>query len=440
MDSQTAGSEALDGMTSALATPDQKELEALAIRLFDSEAVSAQRESSRRIFLADPAARTQDGLDTLDHALEELAYVQSMGAANGDPGRPKLMWYFTAPRRWLGHSVPGSRWGFDNPDNVYRFATVDGVSRYEIDVRPQEPGAVHFSYMLFDSFAGDNTKQRSIWLDQPIAALLDRHIVKRADGSFTITIDSDPANGRDNHIQSNADARIFMVRHTFTDWSRQHVPFVRIRRVGGPAIAAPASEQQLAERAAFLLKSGTDFVLRLNYNAFTVQPANVLAKPWIRGGGHGMSATGRFELEPGQALVVTLHPLGAQYLGFGIADPWTVTREHVRANGSLNNQQSVPNDDGSYTYVISATDPGVHNWLDTGGLHRGTMMLRWQALPPETRITEHAVREVRVVELDHLAAVLPADMVRVSPETRRQQYAERTRAYAHRYLPDEALA
>ena len=418
---------------SPLGTADQRELEALAMRLLASPEMAEQRAKSRELFLADPVARSEEGMATLDAALDELCCVHAMGAANSDPARPKVMWYFTAAREWMGQRVAGGRWGFDNPDNVYRFVTVDGQSSYRFTVRPNEPDAVYFSFMLFDSYAGDNTKQRSIWLDQPISALLDQHVQREADGSIIITLDNKPANGRKNHLQSNDDARIFMIRHTLTDWASQHVPFVDVERLDGPPAPAPESERELARRAAYLLAAATDFILRLNYNAFTVMPPNVLTKPWIRGGGHGMSANGRFVLGDDEVLLVTLDPLGAKYLGFGIADPWTVSFEHIHGNGSLNNSQAQANADGSYTYVISPRDPGVHNWLDTGGLKTGAMMQRWQGLPPGTVDTERGVRAVKIVKFDELRERLPAETVWLSPEQRAEQYRQRAVEYARRY-------
>jgi hypothetical protein len=37
---------------------------------------------------------------------------------------------------------------------------------------------------------------------------------------------------------------------------------------------------------------------------------------------------------------------------------------HPRSNRSLNKAQSEPNADGTWTYVLANTDPGVHNWVD----------------------------------------------------------------------------
>jgi hypothetical protein len=88
-------------------------------------------------------------------AIEELAFATALDAADGDSQRPKVVWGFTAPRTWLGHAVPGSRWGIDNPDNVYRIIPVDGNSKYEISVRSHAPGPIQYSFLVYDSFVGE---------------------------------------------------------------------------------------------------------------------------------------------------------------------------------------------------------------------------------------------------------------------------------------------
>lgn len=415
----------------ALATADQNAVETLAIKLLSSPEVAKQRDETLKLFKADPAAATPDGQKTLQNAVDELAFAAALGAANGDPTNPKVTWAYTAPRTWFGHTVPGSRWGIDNPDNVYRFITVDGASKYEITVRPQPPGPVQFSFLLYDTYFGENTKQKN--LDEPIAGLRDRDIKTEADGSFKITVDSDPVNGRPNHIQSNADAKILLIRNTFNDWGKQNPFAVNIQRVGGPEAAKPASETELARKAADYLKVGTETLLTLKNKSLTNEQPNTLSKPFLRGGNWGFASHGRFKLANDEGLLLTLDPTGAKYLSVDLTDPWLVSREHIRANGNLNNVAAQPNKDGSFTYVVSAKDPGIQNWLDTGGLQEGSILIRWQALPETVQSADGAVREVKVVKLAELPKLLPAETVKVTPEQRAKFYAQRALSYAHRY-------
>jgi hypothetical protein len=95
----------------------------------------------------------------------------------------------------------------------------------------------------------------------------------------------------------------------------------------------------------------------------------------------------------------------------------------------LNLSQAAPNPDGSFTYVIGPTDPGVANWLDTVGLASGLGILRWQATPPDAK-PETLLREFRVINQSELAGM--TQLPRVTPTQRRAVIARRAADYASR--------
>ena len=72
---------------------------------------------------------------------------------------------------------------------------------------------------------------------------------------------------------------------------------------------------------------------------------------------------------------------GAEYFTVPLSNIWGTTLDVLDRTGSLNKAQSLANDDGTYTYVIAAEDPGVHNWIDTDGLHEGILTLRMAEFP-----------------------------------------------------------
>jgi hypothetical protein len=88
--------------------------------------------------------------------------------------------------------------------------------------------------------------------------------------------------------------------------------------------------------------------------------------------------------------------------------------------------------------VISLSDPGVYNWLDTAGLHEGTFMVRWQGLPTSSSSTNSPGTTtvpsitVQVVQLFQLVSVLPSETRYATPEERTEQLAERAAGYAQR--------
>ena len=85
---------------------------------------------------------------------------------------------------------------------------------------------------------------------------------------------------------------------------------------------------------------------------------------------------GRFDLAPDEAFVVDLNDGGAEYFTVPLSNIWGTTLDILDRTGSLNKAQSVANEDGSYTYVIAPTDPGVANWIDSDGLREGILTLR----------------------------------------------------------------
>jgi hypothetical protein len=102
----------------------------------------------------------------------------------------------------------------------------------------------------------------------------------------------------------------------------------------------------------------------------------------------------------------------------------------------MNNAQGISNDDGTTTYVVAHADPGVHNWLDPAGLHELLVVHRWQGLPDPPGPDGPASAHGRLVDLADLDSVLPAGVVRVTPEQRRAQVEERLRSFLLRFRTD----
>jgi hypothetical protein len=142
---------------------------------------------------------------------------------------------------------------------------------------------------------------------------------------------------------------------------------------------------------------------------------------------------GRFDLRPDEAFVVDVDDGGAEYFTVPLSNIWGTTLEIVDRTGSLNKAQSHPGEGGGYTYVISATDPGTRNWIDTDGLNEGILTLRMAEFGPDGPREDLGARG-RVVKLDDLDAEVPG-LDRVTPEERAGELAARRAAYLRR-LPE----
>ena len=54
------------------------------------------------------------------------------------------------------------------------------------------------------------------------------------DGSFVITVSTEPADGRPNHLQLTSGSTIIAARNTLGDWNDEDPMSLSIERVGGP--------------------------------------------------------------------------------------------------------------------------------------------------------------------------------------------------------------
>lgn len=413
----------------ALDTRGQLDFEKTVAAVAADPRVRAARADVVAMYRADQQGATRAGRDTMDTAADSITMAATQTVVNDDPAKPHFNWMVTAPHCWHGLDVAGSGYGIDNPDNVHRHAAVDGQSTYVVHGRMPERRPAQLSFVLYGELPGTGAVTRE---GAPVLASLtsDRMQID-PDGSFTITVGPEPADGRVNHIRTTAQARLLISRDSLNNWAGERPSHLEIERTGGPTAPAPRTREQLATQTAELLRTIGRYWLDWDNTFIYSKAANDVQAPSVRGSGFGFATSGHFALGPNQALVVTLDPVGARYLGFQLTDPWGVAREYVERSGSLNQAQTRPNTDGTITYVISAADPGVWNWLDTSGIDGGMYAIRWQSVPADIDVTR-TVRSARLVDVADLDLELPAETTRVTPAQRVAQLDERAADYAGR--------
>ena len=406
-----------------LATQDQKDAEALGMRLFESAPVRAAREQARSILLADPVSKTRDGMLNRERALDLWTRALCMRETNSDPYRPKITWAVdNAPHEWFGYVYPGAGMGIDNPDNIHREIPIAGDCEYMIEGRYSANRTANFSFKLevepFDH-AG---------IDKHLFMLTTQEIVADADGRFTITLSRQSAQGKANHIQIGEEPwQTLWIRDSRADWS-QIVTELNVRRISGPDPKPERTEAELAQRIADFLPAYLRFWSSFKNGFLGYPDPNQVVGPIGREASWGFLAGGRFKLAADDALVITTTGGGARYRGFQVTDPWTMAPDPVYGQISLNTSQQKPNPDGTTTYVLALVDPGVHNWVDTGGLQEGWFLLRWQGFDgagnPEGLIRGNP-GESKLVKLAELEKHLPAGCPTVTIAQRREQIQKR---------------
>jgi len=422
-----------EGATGAiLATPAQIEAEKTLLRLLKQPKLKQLQATIKAKWAATPRGQMSDGAATLDEAIAQWTNSLIFGELAENQASPALLWGTDdTPRTWLGHRIGGVGTSGDNPDAVYRSGIIDGDNQYEI-LGKFDVGRKPTQFVL-ELDATRLTKipkidySKNSDLVTTVSMLTDRDIVTDPDGSFRITVGGQGEGP--NHMATKPGTLTVGVRDIIPDWERQRPARLSVRQVAGKPFA-PATYAETAQHVHEDLEGYVEFWAAFPDVWFGGLHGNKIAEPKPRNGGWGFVNGLSFDLAaPDDAILVTLDPAGAAYTGFQINDPWMIAPDAKKYQVCLSSAQAVGDADGTRTYVISMTDPGVANWLDTAGLHQGLAIMRWQALS-KTTTKDSLVREFRV--LKHSDLVKLPDLARVTPAQRKAAIAARARGYANR--------
>jgi hypothetical protein len=319
--------------------------------------------------------------------------------------------------------VPASKWGQENPDNIYRIIPIAHGGRYVVHGKRHANPPADVSYTLV---ADTNTSIT-------VGLLGQKDVVADADGAFAITLDETPADGRRNHIQVTPDARYLFIRDSLSDW-QQTANFLKVERLNPPT-RAPLTMDELASRAGLVMRDGVAPAYYWSRLVLNARPGE-MSQPHGTGPSGGLltqvTSHGWLALKDGEAAIVRFDPLEAAYCSMVLYDIWGRSLEYRDHLTSLNTSQMAADADGAFSFVISAQDPGVHNWLDTTGLHEVSVGLRWQGISPNAKTPPRVTTQV--VDASQLPPAISAGVRRVSPEQRAAQIRERQEAYDRRFV------
>jgi hypothetical protein len=244
--------------------------------------------------------------------------------------------------------------------------TLDANGHFELVISPDRP----------DGYAGN-------W--RPLDPLCEKFMVRivgcdwgiEREPRFGIArLDVDEAKGR-----TSAD----VLRHAFGE-----IPGI----VGVCALAFPTHVEELREQG------------HLNaLKIFDVSQMSGLAGQFYY--------EGAYELADDEALITEVKvPETYRYWSIILTNELYETTDWYNNQSSLNDKQGVVDSDGVFRTVISAGDPGVHNWLDTAGHPAGAIQGRW------FEASEKPMPSIRKVKLSDVRQHLPADTKRVTPQER----------------------
>ena len=461
----------LSNQVSPLGTPAQISRERIAMNTAATLPVKLMKFVLRQGFLA--AANQQfalvggpdaANLQALDNAVDEYALASAFSEQILNPMDPAVVTQVAAPHSWYGLDVGGSRLLYDNPDTIYRFIPVNKTSEYVLTGRILEGTPADTTFSVLEGTSG---------LTSSILTLDD--LERSPDGSFVITVSGEAATpGQRNHLVLTSSSTLIAARNTLGDWVAEEPMELEVHRVSGPPnslfaqlggfvlLGSLVNDNPLLASLASLipplriaeapLVRGTLTALLMvvrganqeaKYMALaTTDPTtgqlrapNVMTEPASNAEflANQLQSNGYFQLADNQALVLTIDPASAGFFNVPVYNDWTITDDYWNEQTSLNIDQAVSNPDGTYTLVVSPTDPGVANWVSTGGLNQGTISMRFQNVtdPEQDRPTVLS----QVVAIDQLNTVLPGTTVFLNPAERATQLELRQFGYNKRYAP-----
>jgi Protein of unknown function (DUF1214) len=319
--------------------------------------------------------------------LRVIARVSSLCSqlsVEADPDRPSFF-DMCSPTRMIGGP---------NPDGNYYLAMIRGDRRYRITGTRGSS-----AYLGFQILAGTGLTPRQM------ANYVSDVDLALSSGEFALVLSADEPADLDGAqwVQIPEDASSVVVREYIGDSSSEELATTRIEALD-PDPLTPLTDSELADQftamAWTLMKLVTlhrtikPELLDSPNTLLTAEAADLGAADTTP---DNLYMMGTFRLDPGEVLVLDIEPPDTRYWNVTLESIWHECLEPRRRHSSVTNRAVQPDADGRVRIAISAEDFGFGHWLDTGGRHRGFVVVRWldNPSPPDVTVSvrqreEHA--------------------------------------------------
>ena len=282
--------------------------------------------------------------------------------------------------------------GGPNPDGNYYLAMIRGDRSYRI------AGSRGTSaYLGLQILAGTGLTPRRM------AGYVSDVDLALESGEFGLILSADePADlAGAQWVKIPHDASSVVVREYIGDRAREELATLRIEALDpGPLTALTDGElaDQFTAMAWSLMKLATlhrtikPELLNLPNRLLTAEAANLGAADTTP---DNLYMIGTFRLEPDEALVLDIAPPDTRYWNVTLENIWHECLEPRGRHSSVTNRGVTPDPDGRVRIAVAAKDFGTGHWLDTGGRHRGFVVLRWldNPSPPDVTVSVHRCEE-----------------------------------------------
>jgi hypothetical protein len=363
-------------------------------------------------FPADEAARAEG----VRHLANQVACWLTYGLGHADPEHPAF--FRSSDLIYM--------WGGPNADQVARRAAIDGAGRYvvagtmgscedfvlQIKLGALQTGGADVAAEVYASKLG-------LKPGDDFALLLS---AEEERGDWTAWVPLPP------------DATFVHVRDYYFDWqAREPATFAieRLDRRGLPrAPITPEAVATTLDVAAGQVEHSIVFWMEYQERLRAQQQPNEFGTPAYVGRGVQdiMYSHSFVALEGHEALVLELDASDAELWGVQLYNRvWYEPLDYANRAASRNHRQVAVDADGHVRLVLSGSDPGVANWLDTEERAEVLCTIRWFR-PPSPPLVR-----AEVVDLEDLAGLLPAGTAMVDDDARRVEIAARAAHAGWRY-------
>ncbi len=283
--------------------------------------------------------------------------------------------------------------GGPNPDGEYSLAMIDGRHRYRV-----RGARGTTAYLGFQVLAGVGLTPRRM-----ASYVSDRDLAVDTDGTFAFVLSHERPTDAELDgapwVGMPEDASAIVVREYVADCATEVGATLGIDPLDPPGAPARPTDKQLGEQltgmAWTMAKLAT---LHRSIRPDLLETPNVLVTAEAAGLGaadttpDNLYELGTFRLADDEALVLEFVPPRTRFWSVTLENIWHECLEPYRRQSSLTNAHAGVGEDGTVTVVIAARDPGTGNWLDTGGRHRGFVVVRWLDHPEPPPIATRVVR------------------------------------------------
>lgn len=368
---------------------------------------SAWRRFSERLgVLADRIHAAHTPASPIDHA-DGYRYLCTLirnafdvAIEDFDPDHPMFTWL---TRR--------NKIGWDCPDALYANVAIHDDAVYRIT---GSRGSVHFlGLQLMAGIRSLHNTHADEWST-------DR------DGNFELIVSRDRQPGNWVPLQAGADT--IWMRQFFYDWENEQPASLWIDRIDAAhsrrsGMLDPGFLARRLDAVATHVEANVDLwlltslALRERFcNAF---PSHAFGGSQMGAQKHQQAGTCYFRLADDDALLLTVRPPAAKYWSISVCNFWLESLDYVLHQSSLNGHQAAIDADGIFRAVVSRSDPGVPNWLDTVGHGEGSLIYRWNLADSSP------IPEMRVIPASEARSYLPASTPLISAEQRAIAIAKR---------------